>query len=149
MKKKSGLKNTIILSLVLLALGGALWWLLSTQENAVNKKLVFQVKDTSIQTIEVSKTDAFGNPQHYTVVQEKPGQWKLKKPFADIVNNTTVTNMAKVFEKMEAESVFKDEQDLANFGLDKPELTVKIVYENFIPRFQVRLQRVILCQIRG
>lgn len=128
MKKKSGLRNTIILALVLLATGGALWWLLSTQENAVNKKLVFHIKETAVESIEVIKTDAFGNPQHYTVRRNGPGQWNLEKPFTDIVNVTTVTNMVKVFEKFEADSTIADAKDLVEFGLDKPELTVKIGY---------------------
>lgn len=128
MKKKSGLRNTIILGIVLLATVGALWWLLSTQENAVNKKLVFHIKEAAVESIEVTKTDAYGNPQHYTVRREGPGSWKLEKPFADIVNVTTVTNMVKVFEKFEAESTITDAKDLSEFGLDKPELTVKIGY---------------------
>lgn len=128
MKKKSGLKNTIILGLLVLAVGGALWWLLSTQGDAVNKRLVFQIPETSVNSIEVIKTDAYGNPQHYTIRRDGPGAWKLEKPFSDIVNITTVTNMAKVFEKFEAENTIKGVRDLAEFGLDKPALTVKVRY---------------------
>jgi hypothetical protein len=129
MRKKNGLKNTIILSLALLVTGGALWWLLSTQENAVNKKLVLQIPEPSVETIEVAKTDAYGNPQRYTVRREGPNSWRLEKPFRDIVNITTVTNMVKVFEKFEAESTIAGVDNLAEYGLDKPALTVKVGYQ--------------------
>jgi hypothetical protein len=129
MKKKSGLQTTIILAIIVLAMGGALWWLLSTQENAMDKRLVLQIPESQVQSIEVTKTDAYGNPQHYVVRREGANSWKLAKPFADIVNVTTVTNMVKVFEKFEAESTIKDVKDLQEFGLDKPELTVKIGYQ--------------------
>lgn len=129
MKKKSGLKNTILLGLVVLAIGGALWWLLSTQENAVNKNLVLQIPESTVETIEIIKTDAFGNPQHYTIRREGPNAWKLVKPFRDIVNISTVTNIAKVFEKFEVENTITGVKDLAEFGLDKPALTVKVGYK--------------------
>ncbi len=131
MKKKSSLQNTIILGLVLLSMGGALWWLLSTQENAVNKKLMLQIPELSVETIEVTKIDDQGLKQQYTVRRTGPGAWKLDKPFQDIVNVTTVTNMVKVFEKFEAESTIAGVNNLAEYGLDKPALTVKIGYKKY------------------
>lgn len=130
MKQRKSFQNTVLLIVILLALGGAIWWLLSTQESALNKKLVVQIPEPTVESIEITKINPAGIKNEFTVQREgSSNTWKLIKPVQDEANTSIVANIAKVFEKFEVENTVQDAKNLADYGLDKPMLTVTITYQ--------------------
>jgi hypothetical protein len=123
-------RNTLLLLLVLLALGGYLYWveLPGQEREAEAKKLVALQKD-QVTGITLTYPDR-------TIALEKnaAGQWRLTKPVEADADAPVVTNMLTAIETAEVSRSLDDVGDkLASYGLQPPEATVALTLKDGKP----------------
>lgn len=124
--KTNRLNFTFLLLIVLLILGGVTWWLLSTQEGAVNKKLVFSLPSQKITGFTITKTGQDGIVKNIVILSNGKDNWKLTAPLEEPADSTPVNNVINVFTKFESEETIEDVSNLADYGLDQPSVKVKV-----------------------
>jgi hypothetical protein len=120
-------RNTLLLLLVLLGLGGYLYWveLPGQEREAESKKLVSLKKDTV-----TGMTLTY--PDH-TIALEKnaEGHWRLTQPVAADADDAVVTNMLTAIETADVSRSLDDVGDkLASYGLAPPEATVALTVKD-------------------
>jgi hypothetical protein len=125
--KTNRLNFTFLLLVVLVVLGGVTWWLLSTQEGAVNKKLVLSLPSQNITGLEITKTGPDGQVKQLTLRLDGKDSWKLTSPVAEPADANLVKTMLEVFNKFQSEETITDAGSLSEYGLDQPVLKVKVI----------------------
>lgn len=120
-------RNTLLLLLVLLALGGYLYWveLPSQEREAEAKKLVSLKKDT-VTGMTLTYPDR-------TIALEKnaEGHWRLTQPVAADADAAVVNNMLTAIEVADVTRSLDDVGDkLASYGLAPPEATVALTLKD-------------------
>lgn len=128
-----GFRQTILLAAVLLILGGILWWLAFTQEEALEEKTIYRLAEEKINSIEVTYTPRAGEeeaPDHYLLRRGADQKWTMTAPVADEVDTAIVERILEVMTKLAAESRFEEVTDYAQYGLDQPVLQVKVGMTN-------------------
>jgi len=116
-------RNTVLLLLVLAALGAYVYWVELPHEakQAAEKKLVALERDgvTGI---------ALDYPDHSIALEKSPeGRWRIVKPVAADADDAAVKSLIAAVADAEVTRTLEDVGDkLASYGLDKPEVTVGI-----------------------
>jgi hypothetical protein len=124
--KPNQLKTTSILLAVLLVLVGAGWWLWTTQDMAVNQKLVFKFPVEQITRFEITRTDSRENPELVKLELQGQNKWRMTAPLKDDTNPSTMNSIVELFRKLEVEETIQDVKSLTEYGLDKPTTRVKV-----------------------
>ena len=126
MKKSTKLVSAVV---VLAVLGGVYVGLntyVSKEEKAESsseeesKTEVFSVKTDDIKSLE------FIVDKKEVTFEKKDDSWVKKDETAFPVNQTTLDSAASAIEKVEADRVLEDVEDLAEYGLDSPSNTVTV-----------------------
>jgi hypothetical protein len=123
-----GFRQTILLAAVLFILGGVLWWLAFTQEEALEKNAVYRLPAAKITSIEVTHTPAEageGEFDHYLLELAADGKWTMTAPVTDEIDGDIVERMLEVLTKLTVESQMAEVSDYAQYGLEQPALRVK------------------------
>ena len=120
-------RNTLLLLLVLLALGGYLYWveLPGQQREAESKHLVALQKD-AVSAITLTYPDR-------TIALEKNagGRWRLTKPVEADADDPVVNNMLTAIAEATVSRNLDDVGDkLASYGLQPPEATVALTLKD-------------------
>lgn len=128
-------RNTLLLLLVLIALGGYLYWveLPGQEREAESKKLVALKKDAV-----TGMTLAY--PDRTIVLEKSPeGHWRLTSPVAADADDAVVNNMLTAIEVADVSRTLEDVGDkLASYGLAPPEVTVTLTLkEGSVPPLKV------------
>jgi len=128
-------RNTLLLLLVLIALGGYLYWveLPGQEREAESKKLVALKKDAV-----TGMTLAY--PDRTIALEKSPeGHWRLTAPVAADADDAVVNNMLTAIELAEVSRTLEDVGDkLASYGLAPPEATVTLTLkEGSIPPLKI------------
>lgn len=122
-------RQTILLAALLLILGGVLWWLVFTQEEALEEKTVYRLAEEKIKSIEVTYTPRAGEeeaPDHFLLQCGADQKWTMTEPVSDEVDTGAVERILEVMTKLVAESRYEEVTDYAQYGLDQPVLRVKV-----------------------
>jgi len=123
-------RNTLLLLLVLLALGGYIYWveLPGQKREAEAKKLVSLQKD-AVTAI------ALDYPDHsIALAKNDQGDWRLTKPVEADADDPVVNNMLTAIAEADVSRTLDDVGDkLASYGLDKPEATVTLTLKDGKP----------------
>jgi hypothetical protein len=110
-------RNTLLLLLVLLALGAYLYWVeLPGQEREAEAKKLVTLKKDAVTGMTLAYPDR-------TIVLEKTadGQWRLTQPVAADADEAVVNNMLTAIESAEVSRTLDDVGDkLASYGLAPP-----------------------------
>ncbi|MCC6765422.1 MAG: DUF4340 domain-containing protein [Deltaproteobacteria bacterium] len=128
-------RNTLLLFLVLIALGAYLWFVErpSQEREAEAKKLVALKKD-DVTGITLAYSDR-------TIVLEKSaeGHWRLTQPVAADADDPVVNNMLVAIAEADVSRTLDDVGDkLASYGLAPPEATVTLsLKEGSLPPIKV------------
>ena len=112
-------RNTLIALVVLLIIGGyAFVNYYFSKPEAV--KTAFNIKADDIAKIDLKY------PDRDLVLEHKPGdQWIITKPIGAFADQTTAGNLARAIADCQITKTVEDKADnLAPFGLDKPQVTV-------------------------
>ena len=126
MKKSTKLVSAVV---VLAVLGGVYVGLntyVSKEEKAESsseeesKTEVFSVKTDDIKSLE------FIVDKKEVTFEKKDDSWVKKDETAFPVNQTTLDSAASAIETVEADRVLEDVEDLAEYGLDSPSITVTV-----------------------
>jgi hypothetical protein len=123
-------RNTLVLLLVLLALGAYLWFVErpSQEREAEAKKLVALKKDdvTGITLTYPDRTIA--------LTKNEQGHWRLTKPVEADADDPVVSNMLVAIEQADVSRTLEDVGDkLASYGLAPPEATVDLTLKDGKP----------------
>ncbi len=130
-KKKKG-STLIVLLIVMVAMIGACFWLIkyndkkedagSGEESTAETETVADIAADSIRTIYFKN----GNNE-MTLVKGDDGTWKNSADELFPVNQTYAQNMMNAFTGVSStRTITEGVEDLANFGLDKPSITVTV-----------------------
>ncbi len=122
-------RNTLLLLLVLLALGGYLYWVeLPSEKRAEEaKKLVSLQKDDV-----VGMTLTY--PEQAITLEKKDGQWRMTKPVEAEADSAVVNNMVVAIAEADTSRSLDDVGDkLASYGLAPPEATVALTLKDGKP----------------
>src|SRR5713101_10097759 len=115
-------RTTIILILLLLGLGAYVYWIEypKAQEEA-KKKTLFTIKSEDVQEIALVYADR-------EIDLKKSGEdWHLTKPIDVAADSVAVKNLVSAITECEVKKELTDTTaDLAQYGLDKPLVTVKV-----------------------
>ena len=115
-------RNTLLLLLVLAALGAYVYWVEWPQEErqAAEKKLVTLDRDAvTALTLDY--------PDRSITLEKKDGRWRLVKPVEADADETVVKNLLGTLADAEVTRTLEDVADkLASYGLDTPEATARI-----------------------
>ena len=119
-------RNTLLLLLVLLALGGYLYWveLPSEKREAEAKKLVSLKKD-DVTGITLTY------PDHTIALEKKDGSWQMTKPVDAKADDAVANNMLTAIAEADTSRSLDDVGDkLASYGLAPPEATVALTLKD-------------------
>jgi hypothetical protein len=128
-------RNTLLLLLVLIALGGYLYWVeLPGQEREAESKKLVTLKKDAVTGMTLAYPDR-------TIVLEKnaEGDWRLTQPVTADADDPVVNNMLTAIEVAEVSRSLDDVGDkLASYGLAPPEATVTLTLkEGSVPPIKV------------
>ena len=137
MKKSTKLVSAVV---VLAVLGGVYVGLNTyvTKEESTessseeeSKTEVYSVKTDDIKSLEfiIDKKD--------TVFEKKDDSWVKKDETAFPVNQTTLDSAASVLEKVEADRVLENVDDLTEYGLDSPSNSVTVTTDDGTTKFNI------------
>jgi hypothetical protein len=114
-------RKTWLALLALAIIGGYAYYSSLQPEPSKNHK-VFQLKPAQIERIELK------GPAHDVVVERgKPGLWRIVKPVEADADNSSADALASALADLQTtETVDSNPQDLGNFGLADPSVTVYI-----------------------
>lgn len=117
--------TTLILVVFLVVLGMIAWWLLATQETAVNKNLVLKLSESDITGFDITKVEA--NQKIKTVLRkDTEDNWVIAAPVKDITDPGTISIMLASLKEIRTPSIIKNVDDLSKYGLDHPSVTASI-----------------------
>ena len=136
MKKSTKLVSAVV---VLAVLGGVYVGLntyVTKEESTENseeesKTEVYSVKTDDIKSLEfiIDKKD--------TVFEKKDDSWVKKDETAFPVNQTTLDSAASALEKVEADRVLENVDDLTEYGLDSPSNSVTVTTDDGTTKFNI------------
>lgn len=137
MKKSTKLVSAVV---VLVVLGGVYVGLNTyvTKEESTessseeeSKTEVYSVKTDDIKSLEfiIDKKD--------TVFEKKDDSWVKKDETAFPVNQTTLDSAASALEKVEADRVLENVDDLTEYGLDSPSNSVTVTTDDGTTKFNI------------
>ena len=136
MKKSTKLVSAVV---VLAVLGGVYVGLNTyvTKEESTesseeeSKTEVYSVKTDDIKSLEfiIDKKD--------TVFEKKDDSWVKKDETAFPVNQTTLDSAASALEKVEADRVLENVDDLTDYGLDSPSNSVTVTTDDGTTKFNI------------
>ncbi|NLY74614.1 MAG: DUF4340 domain-containing protein [Firmicutes bacterium] len=118
--------STPILAVIAIILGLIAWWLMATQETAVNKNLVLKLSETEIIGFDIVKTEENQKIEKISVQRDSGNDWIITAPVSDITDPETISLMITPLKWLTTPSIIKDVSDLSEFGLDRPSLSVTI-----------------------
>ncbi len=130
-KKKSEIVTLMVLILVIIALGFGYFVARSFSEN--NGEEIDSLEDKKLIQIDVSKAKTLKytlKGKEYAFVNEN-GIWKVEMEKDRPLNQNAIMDMVSLFEDMTASKiVYKNQDRIADFGLNKPALTVTLTMED-------------------
>jgi len=114
-------RNTLIALVVLLVVGGYVL-INSYLSKPIPPRTALNVKPEEIAKVELKY------PNRELVLERKPGQpWLITKPLGASADQTTADNLARAIAQCEITKTVEEKADnLAPFGLDKPQVTVTV-----------------------
>lgn len=118
--------STPILAVIAIILGLIAWWLMATQETAVNKNLVLKLSEAEIIGFDIVKTEENQKIEKISVQRDSGNDWIITAPVSDITDPETISLMITPLKWLTTPSIIKDVSDLSEFGLDQPSLSVTI-----------------------
>lgn len=122
-------QSTLILLVVLLILGAIAWWLMDTQETALNKYRVLNLSETDIIGFDITKEE----DQKISVRLDSNNNWVITEPVKDITDPRTISIMFASLKGVTTPTIIKNVADLEEYGLDRPILTVTILLKKEKP----------------
>ncbi|MGE5558774.1 MAG: DUF4340 domain-containing protein [Bacillota bacterium] len=131
MKKMNRLFHTGLLLIILAVLAGLIWWLTSTQEAAVSERYARTLDKKTVEKIHIINKNMAGESQEIVLALQN-GKWMMLSPESSEASPEAVSQILGVFEKFTAENAFKT-KNLSEYGLDKPQLTVKLFRKKASP----------------
>lgn len=119
-------KTTIIIALILAALGGYAYYDYKSgqkkDEAKENEKTLFEAKKEDITEIRIE-----GLEQPVKLVPDRE-TWKIVEPVQSRADDSTVSRVLGVFASFKYRDIVEEQpKDLSAFGLDKPKLTFHLV----------------------
>lgn len=120
-------RNTLLLLLVLLALGGYLYWVeLPDQQRQAESKHLVSLQKNAVTGIALTYPD-----RAITLEKNADGRWRLTKPVEADADTPVVNNMLTAIAEAEVSRSLDDVGDkLASYGLAPPEATVALTLED-------------------
>jgi hypothetical protein len=119
------LNKLVIAAVVLLCLGGLIWWVNKhpedkTASTPATPKLV-DIPEAQVQSVEVQKKGS----APVTLTRDKGNRWSITAPQAYPADQDASTSLVSSLSGVNADSVIEDSpSDLSKFGLADPSLTV-------------------------
>jgi hypothetical protein len=116
-------RNTLLLLLVLAALGAYLYWVeLPHQKSQAEEKRLVAVDKDAVTGITLAYPD-----QTITLEKTQDGAWRITKPIEADADETTVKNLLSAVADAQVTRSLEDAGDkLASYGLQPPEATVTL-----------------------
>jgi len=113
-------RNTLLLLLVLLGLGGYVYWVeLPQAEKEEKKEKLVEVEADQVTEIVLTA------PDREIALVKSDGAWRLIRPIAGDADESTVKAILSTLGAAEVKKALDEEAtDLAPFGLDKPNTTI-------------------------
>ena len=119
--------STLILLVVLFILGGIAWWLIATQDTALNKYRVLNLSEAEIIGFDISKEEKDQTKEEMSIRLDSNNNWVITEPVKDITDPGTLSIMLASLNGVTTPTIIKNVADLAEYGLDRPALTVIIL----------------------
>lgn len=116
---------TLILMVILVILGVIAWWLITTQETAVNKNLVLKLSESDIIGFDITNVET-GQELKTSLRKNSEKNWFITSPINDITDPGTISIMLASLKEIRTPTTIKNAVDLSNYGLDQPSLTVTV-----------------------
>ncbi len=124
---KTKIHSTLFLAVVLILLAIIAWWLMSTQETAVNKSLVLNLTEVDILGFDITKTDLYQKTENLAVRKNSENNWVITAPVEDIADPGTISNMLASLKGIMTPTTIKNVADLSEYGLDLPSVTATVI----------------------
>src|SRR3990172_410091 len=121
-------RTTIVIAVILLVLGGYAYFI----EYKGGEKKKKQKKKQNIlleeKKKEVGELRLEGLDQPVKIVPASADQWRITSPLQVRADESTVSRILTQLEKLQYEEIIDQQpKDLAQYGLDKPNLTIDVV----------------------
>jgi hypothetical protein len=119
-------RNTLLLLLVLLALGGYLYWVeLPDQEREAEAKKFVTLKKDDVTGLLLEY------PDHTIQLEKRDGQWHMTKPVDADADDVVVNNMLTAIAEADVSRSLDDVGDkLASYGLEPPEAKITVTLKD-------------------
>jgi hypothetical protein len=115
-------RTTILLLLVLLGLGAYIYWVeLPTAEQEAKKKTLLQMKEDDVTELSLVY------PDREIEVKKVGTGWRMTKPVEAAADSAAVKNVISAIAQAQTTKELKDAAALAEYGLDKPMVTAKVM----------------------
>ncbi|HVM96072.1 MAG TPA: DUF4340 domain-containing protein, partial [Candidatus Acidoferrales bacterium] len=116
------LRTNLILLVVLLGLGGYMYWVeLPKEKEEAQKKTLFQFKPADVTEVNLVYAD------HEIDLKRQGDDWHMTKPLDVAADKVSVDNLVNAISECEVKKELTDAStDLATYGLDKPFATVTV-----------------------
>ncbi|MBI3782540.1 MAG: DUF4340 domain-containing protein [Deltaproteobacteria bacterium] len=116
------LRSTLILLVVLLGLGGYMYWVeLPKEKEEAQKKTLFQFKTDEVAEVSLVYQD------HEIALKKQGDEWHMTKPLDVGADKVSVDNLVNAISECEVKKELTDaSSDLSVYGLDKPFATVTV-----------------------
>lgn len=124
--------STLVLLVVLLILGSIAWWLITTQETALNKYQVLDLSKSDIIGFDITKEEEHVK-EEMSIRLDSNNNWVITKPVKDITDPDTISIMFASLNNVTTPTIIKNVADLEEYGLDRPTLTVTILLKKEKP----------------
>lgn len=116
-------RNTLILGVILLALGAYVYFVeLEKARKEAQKKLLVTFDKDKVEEVTLTYPD-----REINLKKDAAGKWTITKPLNAEADDTTVKNLISAIAECEVEKVLDEvPQELSLYGLDSPGATVKV-----------------------
>ena len=121
-------RTTIVIAVILLLLGGYAYFIEykggeKKKEQKEKQKTLLEVKKEEVAELRLEGLD-----QPVKIVPASADQWRIASPLQVRADESTVSRILTQLEKLQYEEIIDQQpKDLAQYGLDKPNLTIDVV----------------------
>ena len=136
MKKSTKLVSAVV---VLAVLGGVYVGLntyVSKEEKTESSEEESKTEVFSVKTDDIKSLEFIVDKKEVTF-EKKDDSWVKKDETAFPVNQTTLDSAASAIEKVEADRVLEDVEDLTEYGLDSPSNTITVDTSDGTTKFNI------------
>ncbi len=124
------LRNTLLLTVIFILLGAYLYFFELKKAGKEKTEKLLNFKEDEVESIILSYPQ-----QEIRLKKEASGKWQMTQPLQAAADESTISSILSTLNTIEVKRTVEEkpsQEDLKNFGLDKPETKVLITLKNGI-----------------